>query len=70
MDNLSEINIGYFMEQILTDVNTEENLSLDIILDKGSIIVECPWRIRKDKEIVLVETDCISESKKFSHKKM
>ncbi|WP_066400163.1 hypothetical protein [Neobacillus mesonae] len=66
MDNLSEINIGYFMEQILTDVNTEENLSLDIILDKGWIIVECPWRIRKDKEIVLVETDCFRIEKIFT----
>ncbi|WP_164745660.1 hypothetical protein [Neobacillus mesonae] len=51
MDNLSEINIGYFMEQILTDVNTEENLSLDIILDKGSIIVECHGEFGKIKKL-------------------
>ncbi|MBN3547974.1 hypothetical protein JYA64_21920 [Fictibacillus barbaricus] len=31
-------------------------------------MIECPWRIRKNKEIVLGETDLISDSKKFSLK--
>lgn len=32
-------------------------------------MVECPWRIRKGKEIILGETDCISEQKN-SHMQM
>ncbi|QCJ45349.1 hypothetical protein FAY30_23380 [Bacillus sp. S3] len=31
-------------------------------------MIECPWRLRKKKEILIGETDCISEPKKFSHK--
>lgn len=41
---------------------------MGIIFEKGSLIVECPWRIRKNKEIILGESDCISEPQKFSHK--
>jgi hypothetical protein len=64
---LSKIDFGYFIGQLVTDVNTEENLPLGIIFEKGTLIVECPWRIRKSKEIIIGETDCISAPKKFSH---
>jgi len=67
MNSLSKMDFDYFKGQVETDVNTEENLPLGIIFEKGSIIVECPWRIRKEKVIVLGETDCISEPEKFSH---
>lgn len=68
MEFLIEIDFSYFIGQVVTDINTEENLSLSIIFEKGWLMVECPWRIRKGKEIVLGETDCISELQKFSHK--
>ncbi|MFJ5763667.1 hypothetical protein ACIQAA_32180 [Neobacillus sp. NPDC093182] len=68
MENSSKIDFGYFIGQVVTDVNTEENQPLGIIFEKGWLMVECPWRIRKGKEIILGETDCISEPKKFSHK--
>jgi hypothetical protein len=62
------MDFGYFIGQVVIDVNTEENLPLGIVFEKGSLIVECPWRLRKNKEILIGETDCISEPKKFSHK--
>lgn len=68
MKDSSKIDFGYFIGQVVTDVNTEENLPLGIIFERGWLMVECPWRIRKGKEIILGETDCISEPKKFSHK--
>jgi hypothetical protein len=67
MENLSSLDFSYFIGQIVTEVNTEENLPLGIIFEKGWLMVECPWRIRKGKEIILGETDCISEPQKFSH---
>lgn len=68
MEKLSEMDFSYFIGQFVTEVNTEENLPLGIIFEKGSLMVECPWRIRKGSEIILGETDCISEPQKFSHK--
>lgn len=66
MENLSKIDFSYFAGQVVTDVNTEENQTLVITFEKGYLTVECPWRIRKDKEIILGETDCISAPQKFS----
>ncbi|MGV3263418.1 hypothetical protein AADC60_15765 [Cytobacillus pseudoceanisediminis] len=68
MENLSKIDFSYFAGQIVTDVSTEENQTLHITFEKGNLMVECPWRIRKGKEIILGETDCIYEPKKFSRK--
>ncbi|PWA09448.1 hypothetical protein DCC39_13200 [Pueribacillus theae] len=68
MENLNKIDFSYFIGQVVTDVNIDENLPLGIIFQKGWLMIECPWRIRKGKEIILGETDCISEPKKFSHK--
>lgn len=62
------MDFGYFMGQVVIDVNTEGNLPLGIVFEKGSLIIECPWRLRKNKEILIGETDCISEPKKYSHK--
>jgi hypothetical protein len=62
------MDFGYFIGQVVIDVNTEENFPLGIVFEKGSFIVECPWRLRKNKEILIGETDCISEPKKFSNK--
>ncbi|MED3575209.1 hypothetical protein [Cytobacillus praedii] len=58
----------FFIGQVVTDVNTEENLPLGIVFEKGSLIFECPWRLRKNKNILIGETDCISDPKKFSYK--
>ncbi|WP_198158880.1 hypothetical protein [Robertmurraya korlensis] len=69
MESLSKIDFSYFAGQVVTDVNTEENQTLVITFEKGYLMVECPWRIRKGKEIILGETDCIiSAPKKFSRK--
>lgn len=62
------MDISFFIGQVVTHVNTEESLPLEIVFEKGSLIVECPWRLRKNKEILIGETDCISEPKKFSYK--
>ncbi|MEO2075968.1 MAG: hypothetical protein ABGX20_11420 [Bacillus sp. (in: firmicutes)] len=67
MGNLNKIDSSYFIGQAVIDVNTEENVPLGIIFQKGSLVVECPWRIRKGQEIVLGETDCISAPERFSY---
>ncbi|GGB52988.1 hypothetical protein [Fictibacillus barbaricus] len=64
----SEIDFDYFIGQAVTDVNTKENSTFIIFFENGRLMIECPWRIRKNKEIVLGETDLISDSKKFSLK--
>lgn len=48
-------------------MKTEENLPLGIIFEKGWLMVECPWRIRGGKEILLGDSDCISEQEKISY---
>ncbi len=68
MEIFRKIDFSYFIGQVVTDVKTEENQPLGIIFERGSLIVECPWRIKKGNEIILGETDCISEPKKFSYK--
>ena len=70
MENLSKLDFGYFIGQVVTSIHTEENQPLGIILEKGWLMVECPWRIRKGKDIILGETDCVSEPEKFSHKNL
>jgi len=70
MGNLNKIDYSYFINQAVINVNTEEKVPLGIIFQKGSLIVECPWRIRKGDEILLGETDCISAPKQFSYNKV
>jgi len=68
MENSSEIDFGYFIGQVVTDVSTAEDQFLRIFFGKFLLSVECPWRICNNKEIILGVTDCIHNPKKFSHK--
>jgi len=66
----SNINFNYFVGQKILEINTEENLPLGIRFDNGGLIVECPWRLRKIKTIIIGGSDCISSPDNYSHKKV
>lgn len=52
---VSKIDFNGFIGQKITDIDTE--IHFIIQLEKGSIIIECPWRIRDTGAILLGETD-------------
>jgi hypothetical protein len=64
---ISNIDFSYFLGQAVNEVNTDKNLPLGMSFDKGGLIVECPWRIRRGKEIIIGTSDCREAPKKFSH---
>ncbi|SFS98957.1 hypothetical protein [Marininema halotolerans] len=69
-ENLKDMDFGYFIGQVVTGVNTDEHAPLVIQFEKGSLIVECPWRLCRNNEIILGETDCISAPDKFTYKEI
>ncbi|WP_240468662.1 hypothetical protein [Gracilibacillus sp. YIM 98692] len=64
----SDIDFSYFIGQLVTEVNTEVDLPLGMGFDQGGLIVECPWRIRREKEIIIGASDCVHAPNKYSHK--
>jgi hypothetical protein len=66
--NKSNIDFSYFISQIVTEVNTEDNLPLGISFNKGGLIIECPWRLRKEKEIIIGTSDCNNAPDRYSKK--
>lgn len=48
----SNIDCCYFLGQVDTEVNIENNLPLGMSFNKGKLNVECPWRLRIEKERV------------------
>ncbi len=52
---ISKITFKEFIGQKITAVDTEVHLMIQ--LEKGAIIIECPWRIRNVDEILVGETD-------------
>lgn len=66
----SNINFNYFVGQKIIEINTEENLPFGMCFDNGGLIVECPWRLRKLKTIIIGSSDCIGSPDKYSHKKV
>lgn len=66
--NTSNIDFSYFTRQVVTEVNTEDNLPLGISFNNGGLIVESPWRLRKEKEIMIGTSDCFNAPDKYSNK--
>jgi hypothetical protein len=64
----SKINFNYFIGQAVTEVNTETELPLGMSFETGGLIVECPWRLRRGKEIIIGTSDCVNAPDKFSYK--
>lgn len=62
----NNIDFGYFIGQIVTHIDTDTNVFLRLIFEEGRLSAECPWRLRKKKEILVGETDCISAPEKYS----
>lgn len=68
MSNENQIDFSYFIGQTLVDINTDNNSFLLLILNNGNLSVECPWRLRSKKEILIGEVDCISAPERYSRK--
>jgi hypothetical protein len=66
--NKSNIDFSFFISQLVTEVNTEDNLPLGISFCKGGLIIECPWRLRIEKEIIIGTSDCINAPDRYSKK--
>lgn len=64
----SDIDFGLFIGQKVTAVNTERNLPLGVTFERGTSIIECPWRLQIANEIVVGYSDCLSAPERFSHK--
>lgn len=47
----------------VTGIDSEVNFIIE--LDKGAIIIECPWRIRNTDEILVGETDIASNNRQW-----
>lgn len=56
MKKLSNIDFSFFIQQAVTDVNTETNFPLVLIFESGWLTIECPWRLR-GTEIIAGRTD-------------
>ncbi|WP_275898341.1 hypothetical protein [Peribacillus alkalitolerans] len=39
---LTNIDFNYFIGQMVTEVNTEENLPLGMTFETGGLLIECP----------------------------
>lgn len=64
----SKIDFSYFIGQAVIEVNTEEDIPLGMSFDTGGLIVECPWRLRRGKEIIIGTSDCVNAPNKFPYK--
>lgn len=60
---ISKMNFKEFIGQKITGVDTEVHFLVQ--LEKGSIIIECPWRIRDTGGIVIGETDIQSNQREW-----
>ncbi|WP_251027910.1 hypothetical protein [Bacillus sp. ISL-41] len=70
MNTNNQIDFSYFIDQELIDIKINENTLLILILCRGQLSVECPWRLRNKKEILIGEVDCISAPEKYSPSKL
>jgi hypothetical protein len=59
----NQINFSYYLGQKVVDININEDTFLLLILTNGQLSVECPWRLRNNREILIGETDCVSAPK-------
>lgn len=66
MSDEIQIDFSFFIGQKLVDVNTDPNSFLMFNLENGYLSVECPWRLRNKKEILIGEADCISAPERYS----
>lgn len=62
----NNINFNYFLGQDVIDIDTDKNVFLRLILKNSRLSVECPWRLRGKKEILIGEADCISAPQRYS----
>jgi hypothetical protein len=60
---ISKINFKEFIGQKITGIDSEVHFLIQ--LEKGAIIIECPWRIRDTGEIVIGETDIQSNQREW-----
>ncbi|PSL41032.1 hypothetical protein B0H99_103166 [Planomicrobium soli] len=65
---ISAIDFEFFIGQKVTEVNTEKNAPLGMTFERATSIIECPWRLKVVKEIVVGYSDCLYSPKRFSHK--
>lgn len=59
----SKINFQELIGQMVTGIDSETHFIIE--LEKGAIIIECPWRIRDVEGILLGETDIQSNQREW-----
>lgn len=65
---LSNIDFKSFIDQKVTEVNTEKNVPLGMSFETAGLIIECPWRLQVANEIAIGYSDCLHSPKRYSHK--
>ncbi|PYF08385.1 DUF6188 family protein [Ureibacillus chungkukjangi] len=65
---LSDIDFKYFIGQRVTEVNTDKKQPLGFSFENGNLTVECPWRLRVSRDVVVGYSDCLLAPGEYSHK--
>ena len=64
---ISSIDFKYFIDQKVSEINTEKDMPLGIVFETADLIIECPWRVQVNNEIVIGYTDCKHAPDRYSH---
>ncbi|WP_245680517.1 hypothetical protein [Bacillus marinisedimentorum] len=65
---MSEIDFTYFIGQKVIKINSVDGMLNGLLFESAVLTIECPWRLRTSKEIIIGYSDCIHAPDRYSSK--
>lgn len=59
---------SYFIGQEVTDINSINRLLSGISFQAAELTIECPWRLRNAKEVLIGYSYCVHAPDRYSYK--